>query len=84
MLALTVPGMRLVHEGQIEGRRLKIPVQLGRRRAEPSDPMMQAHYERLLRAVSDPVFHEGAWQLLDAAGGTERLPRVHRAPLEPG
>jgi hypothetical protein len=65
VLALTVPGMRLVHEGQIEGRCLKIPVQLGRRRAEPSDLVMQAHYGRLLRAVSDPVFHQGAWQLLE-------------------
>jgi hypothetical protein len=57
--------MRLVHEGQIDGRRVKLPVQLGRRPAEPSDLLMQAHYERLLRAVSDPVFHEGAWQLLE-------------------
>ena len=65
VLALTLPGMRLVHEGQIEGCRVKIPVQLGRRPAEPSDLLMQAHYERLLRAVSDPVFHEGAWQLLE-------------------
>lgn len=65
VLALTVPGMRLVHEGQIEGRRQRLPVQLGRRRAEPSDLTMQTHYARLLRAVSDPVFHEGAWQLLE-------------------
>jgi hypothetical protein len=65
VLALAVPGMRLLHEGQIEGRRRKTPVQLGRRLAEPSDLMMQAHYERLLRALSDPVFHDGAWQLLE-------------------
>ena len=65
VLAFTVPGMRLVHDGQIEGRRVKLPVQLGRRPAETSDLLMQAHYQRLLRAVSDPVFHEGAWQLLE-------------------
>ena len=71
VLALTVPGMRLVHEGQIEGQRLKVPVQLGRRPAEPSDPVMQAHYERLLRALSEPVFHQGAWRLLEPrAAGT--------------
>jgi hypothetical protein len=63
--ALTVPGMRLVHQGQIEGRRVRTPVQLGRRRSEPSDLLMQAHYERLLHALSDPLFHEGAWDLLD-------------------
>ncbi|HET9386186.1 MAG TPA: hypothetical protein VFO67_13625 [Gemmatimonadales bacterium] len=65
MVALTVPGMRLLHEGQIERRCVKIPVQLGRRRAEPSDPLIQAHYERLLGALSDPLLYEGAWQLLD-------------------
>ena len=65
VLALTLPGMRLVHEGQIEGRHVKIPVQLGRRPAEPADLLMQAYYERLLQALSDPLSHEGAWQLLD-------------------
>jgi len=65
VLALTVPGMRLVHEGQIEGRRLRIPVQLGRRGAEPFDFVVQAHYARLLSALSDPVFHQGAWLLLE-------------------
>jgi hypothetical protein len=57
--------MPLVHEGQIEGRRVKIPVQLGRRPAEPVDPFLQAHYERLLHASSDPLFHQGAWRLLE-------------------
>ncbi len=73
VLALTLPGMRLVHEGQIEGRQVKIPIQLGRRPAEPSDLLTKAHYERLLRALSDAVFHEGAWQLLDTqpAGTSE-------------
>ena len=35
VLALTLPGLRLLHEGQIEGRRVKLPVQLGRRPGEP-------------------------------------------------
>jgi hypothetical protein len=65
VLAFTLPGMRLVHEGQIEGRRVKLPVQLGRRLAEPSDLPIQAHYERLLGAVSHPVFHEGEWRRLE-------------------
>src|SRR5215216_8087508 len=30
-----------------------------------SDPLIQAHYHRLLRALADPVFHEGVWRLLD-------------------
>jgi hypothetical protein len=76
VLALTLPGMRLVHEGQIEGHRVKVPVQLGRRPSEPSDPLTRAHYERLLSALRDPVFHEGAWQLLDPQpAGSNGSPR---------
>ena len=65
VLALTLPGMRLVHDGQMEGRAIGIPVQLGRRPAESPDPLMESHYERLLHALADPVFHDGEWQLLD-------------------
>jgi glycosidase len=64
VVALTIPGMRLVHDGQIEGRRIRIPVQLGRRPWEPVDREIEAHYAHLLSALDDRVFHEGAWQQL--------------------
>src|SRR5690606_525853 len=35
VLSFTVPGARLLHDGQLEGRTVKTPVQLGRRMAEP-------------------------------------------------
>ncbi len=65
-LCLTLPGLRLLHEGQLEGRRTRLPVQLGRRRPEPLDPETAAFYRRLLAAVRDPVFHDGEWKLLDS------------------
>ncbi len=34
----TIPGMRLYHDGQFEGRRLRLPVQLGREPDEPDCP----------------------------------------------
>ena len=34
-LALTLPGMRLLHQGQIKGRRVRSPVQLCRWQPEP-------------------------------------------------
>ncbi len=64
-LALGLPGMRLFHDGQLEGRRLKLPVQLGRRHPEPVDPGAKHFYRRLLTALSDPVFHDGHWRLLE-------------------
>jgi hypothetical protein len=63
-LALTLPGLRLVHEGQLEGRRLKLPVQLGRRPVEPPEPGIEPFYRRLLAALSHPVFRQGQWQFL--------------------
>jgi hypothetical protein len=65
-LTLTLPGLRLLHEGQLEGRREKLSVHLGRRPDEPADPLVAAHYRRLLAALGHEVFHEGRWRLLEA------------------
>lgn len=71
-LALTLPGLRLLHEGQFEGRRTKLPVQLSRRPQEDADPATESLYRRLLECLRSPVFHDGAWQRVaphEAAGG---------------
>jgi hypothetical protein len=64
MLA-TLPGLRFFFDGQMEGRRLRTPVQLGRWPDEPPDPSTSELYVRLLAATRDPLFHDGAWSLLD-------------------
>lgn len=64
-LALTLTGLRLLHEGQLEGRRTKLSVHLGRRPQEPSDAGTQEHYRRLLSALAHKVFHEGEWRLIE-------------------
>ncbi|MFZ2488297.1 MAG: alpha-amylase family glycosyl hydrolase [Anaerolineae bacterium] len=63
LLSYTVPGLRLFHEGQLDGWRVKLPVQLGRRPAEATNPPVQTFYHRLLAALSQPVFHDGQWRL---------------------
>jgi hypothetical protein len=45
----TLPGARMWHEGQFEGRRIKLPVQLGRRPDEPVDVDLRDFYRSLLR-----------------------------------
>ena len=64
-LALTLTGLRLLHEGQLEGRRTKLSVHLGRRPQEPADEMLEQHYRRLLAALAHDVFHEGVWRLVE-------------------
>jgi hypothetical protein len=64
----TLPGARLLHEGQLEGRRARLPVQLARRPDEPPDPGLEAFYARLLRAVAGPAFRGGGWRPLECEG----------------
>jgi len=64
-VTLTLPGARLVHDGQMEGRRRRLPVQLGRRMPESAEPGLEPFYRRLLGALRQPVFHDGQWYALE-------------------
>ena len=64
----TVQGSRLYHDGQLEGRRTRIPVFLGRGPDEPADADLRAFYGRLLRAVADSGLRDGDWQLCACEG----------------
>jgi len=65
---LTLPGARLLHEGQLEGFRVRLPVFLGRRPAEPVDHDLVAFYARLLKATHRDVFRRGEWRLCERSG----------------
>jgi glycosidase len=64
----TLPGARLFHEGQFEGRRVKLPVYLSRRPTEPVNRELRDFYKRLLKVIDSPVFHDGQWRLCETAG----------------
>ncbi|OPX92941.1 MAG: Alpha-amylase precursor [Syntrophorhabdus sp. PtaB.Bin006] len=68
VIMTTVPGAKLFHEGQFEGRKVRLPVFLGRRPAEPIDPDLQSFYRTLLRAASSEGLRSGCWQLCDRTG----------------
>jgi len=65
---LTLPGAKLLHDGQLEGRQVKIPVQLGRRPAEPTNAHLRDFYHRVLAAVDSPAIREGEWRLCERSG----------------
>jgi Alpha amylase, catalytic domain len=65
---LTLPGAKLLHEGQIEGRQVKLPVQLRRRPAETASARLPDFYRRLLAAVDTPAIREGEWRLCERSG----------------
>ena len=63
----TLQGARLYHDGQLEGFRTHLPIQLGRQPDEPSDPDLRSFYGRLLRAVAVAQLRCGDWRLCDCA-----------------
>ncbi len=64
MLA-TLPGVALIHQGQLEGKRERLPVQRVVPLHEESDNQGLAEfYRKLLRATSLPIFRVGRMQVL--------------------
>ncbi|GAB7102367.1 hypothetical protein JCM4814A_06810 [Streptomyces phaeofaciens JCM 4814] len=62
----TLPGATLWHEGQFEGRRVRLPVFLSRRPGEAPDDALRAFYGRLLPAAA--AVRRGAWRRLTPTG----------------
>ena len=65
----TIPGMRFFFDGQRDGRRLRMPVQLGRWPDEVGDSRIQDLYDRVLDFAGDPLLHEGVWRILNVSNG---------------
>ncbi len=63
----TLPGVALLHEGEARGRRIRVPVTLGRRPEETPDLELQGFVERLLAAVAGGL-RRGAWSLVPVWG----------------
>jgi hypothetical protein len=70
-LVCTLPGATLLHDGQLTGRRVKLPVQIGRQPYEPAIPELEAFYRRLLQEVRSPIYQTGEWRLFDPAPAKE-------------
>ncbi|MEI6456641.1 MAG: alpha-amylase family glycosyl hydrolase [bacterium] len=64
----TLPGARLFHEGQMEGRTIKLPVFLRRRSKELLNGGLRTFYEKLLNIVSGEVFHSDTWRKCECSG----------------
>jgi len=59
------PGLRFFHDGQLDGRRIRLPVHLCRRPAEPTDPTLSRFYEQLLDLLKAPELRDGTWSRLE-------------------
>jgi len=71
----TLEGARLYHNGQLEGRRIRVPVQLDRQPHEPVNLELNSFYERLLGAITASGLRAGSWQLCSCLSPTRRPSR---------
>ena len=63
----TLPGVALLHEGEADGRRVRVPVTLGRRPLESPDTELRRFVDRLLAALAGGL-REGDWTLARVDG----------------
>jgi hypothetical protein len=71
-IVLSLPGARLLHFGQHLGRRIKLPVQLGRGKTENVVPAIEEHYRKLLPIISEYIYDNGKWRLFHIDGEESR------------
>ncbi len=73
-ISFLAPGLRFLHHGEFEGRRVKVPVHLKRGPEEELDPAVAAIYEKLIPVVNSPAGKNGNWHLLRCAPAWEGNP----------
>jgi hypothetical protein len=64
LVILGLPGMRFLHEGQLDGAQRRLPVQLARCASEPAQPDVEKMYHQLLSALSTTSVGQGDAQIL--------------------
>jgi hypothetical protein len=65
LITYATPGLRFFHQGQLEGRRVRISPHLVRGPDEPVDATLARFYARLLAALRHKALRDGLWSLLD-------------------
>ena len=64
----TIPGAKLYHDGQFEGRKVKTPVFLRRREIEFPNEDQVRFYQRLVRVATSELIHYGKWSFCELSG----------------
>ncbi len=64
VLMSTIRGMKLFFDGQFEGKKIRLPLQLGREPVEKISGSIKEHYEKILRITKEDIFVHGEWSML--------------------
>jgi hypothetical protein len=65
VLISTIPGMKLYFDGQFEGKKIRLPVQLGREPIEKPTQLVVDFYNKLLPIINSRIFTEGEFYKLE-------------------
>jgi glycosidase len=71
VLTFLSPGLRFFHQGEFEGRKIRISPHLVRGPQEPIDEKLKQFYDRLLALLRQPAVRDGQWQLLECTPAWE-------------
>lgn len=64
ILTYTLPGLRLLYQGQLTGKQINVPIQFKRWPQETENKKIKDFYLKLLEILSSDIFHEGEWKML--------------------
>jgi hypothetical protein len=64
IITFLTPGLRFFHQGQLQGKKVRISMHLNRGPSESLDPAIADFYRALLGQLRDPCVRNGNWQLL--------------------
>ena len=67
LITYATPGLRFFHQGQLEGRRVRLSPHLVRAPDEPVDAVLAKFYAKLLAVLRREPLRDGAWSLLDCS-----------------
>lgn len=61
----TIPGMAFYFDGQCSGKKIKLPLQLGREPEEKRDEKVKEFYNKLFQITKSKIFKNGDWKFLE-------------------
>jgi hypothetical protein len=63
----SIPGMKIYFDGQFEGKKIRLPVQLGREPVEKTLPLAKEYYEKILSILKNKIFIDGEFTKLETS-----------------
>ena len=64
VIFLTIPGMKLFYNGQLDGKKTRCPIQLGKLSTDRGLKTLKDFYSKLLPVINDETYKKGTFNLL--------------------